>query len=80
MLRKAERKKAEGHKGQHLRTLRGKYDFIAVRRDLVHETLRYFDERITSGELLRLRLAVINQNLWQRGRTTKVTLEETTTE
>ena len=80
VLRKAERKKADGHKGQHLRTLRGKYDFIAVRRDLVHGMLKYFDERITSGRLLRLRLGVISQNLWQRSRTTKVNLEETTTE
>ena len=61
---KGERQRAEGHKGSHLRKLRGKYDFIVVRTDEAHELLKLFEQKISLGRLLRLRLSIFFKNLF----------------
>ena len=43
---KGERQRADGHRGSHLRKLRGKYDFIVVRADMAHELLKLFEQKI----------------------------------
>jgi len=61
---KGERQRADGHKGTHLRKLRGKYDFIAVRATEAHELLKYFEQPIGLGRLLGLRLSIMFHNLF----------------
>lgn len=61
---KGERQRADGHKGTRLRTLRGKYDFIAVRADEAHELLKLFEQHVSMGRLLGLRLSIFFQNLF----------------
>lgn len=61
---KNERQRADGHKGTHLRKLRGKYDFIVVRASEAHELLKRFDQTVGFGRLLGLRLSVLFHNLF----------------
>lgn len=61
---KGERQRADGHRGSHLRKLRGKYDFIVVRADMAHELLKLFEQKISLGRLLKLRLSIFFQNLF----------------
>lgn len=62
LIRKAERKRADGHKGKHLKYLRGKYDFIVVKTFKAHDLLKFFEQTIGFRRLLGLRLAVMCQN------------------
>ena len=62
LIRKAERERADGHKGKHLKYLRGKYDFIVVKTSKAHDLLKYFEQKVGFRRLLGLRLAVICQN------------------
>ena len=55
---KNERQRADGHKGTHLKNLRGKYDFIVVRTAEAHELLKRFDQSVGFGRLLGLRLSI----------------------
>lgn len=71
-LQKAERRKADGHKGNHLKCLRGKYDFVAIRKEQAHEALKLFDIKINGLQLLSLRLGVIWQGLLHNFNTTKI--------
>ena len=61
---KNERQRADGHKGTHLKNLRGKYDFIVVRTAEAHELLKRFDQSVGFGRLLGLRLSILFQNLF----------------
>ena len=61
---KSERQRADGHKGTHLKNLRGKYDFIVVRTAEAHELLKRFDQSVGFGRLLGLRLSILFQNLF----------------
>lgn len=63
IIRKAERKRADGHRGKYLKYLRGKYDFIVVRKDKAHDLLKYFEQKIGAGRLLGLRISVMCHNL-----------------
>ena len=62
LIRKAERKRADGHKGKHLKYLRGKYDFLVVKTSKAHDLLKFFEQKVTFRRLLGLRLAVMCQN------------------
>lgn len=62
LIRKAERKRADGHKGKHLKYLRGKYDFIVVKTSKAHDLLKFFEQKVSFRQLLGLRLAVMCQN------------------
>ena len=62
LIRKAERKRADGHKGKHLKYLRGKYDFIVVKTTKAHDLLKFFEQKVSFRRLLGLRLAVMCQN------------------
>lgn len=61
-VRKAERTSADGHRGKHLKYLRGKYDFIVVRKDKAHDVLKFFEQTISLRRLLGLRLNVLYHN------------------
>ena len=63
-IMKGERQRADGHSGTHMRKLRGKYDFIVVRTDEAHELLKLFEQKISPGKLLALRLSIFFQNLF----------------
>ena len=62
---KAERRKANGHKGRWLRFLRGKYDFLVVKTSLGHELLRFFETDLKGTNLLGCRLKVILHNMME---------------
>lgn len=62
-IRKAERKRANGHEGKRLKYLRGKYDFIVVRRDYAHDLLKFFEQDISLSRLLGLRLSIMCHNI-----------------
>ena len=62
LIRKAERKRADGHKGKHLKYLRGKYDFLVVKTSKAHDLLKFFEQKVTFRRLLGLRLAVMNSH------------------
>ena len=56
---KAERARADGHKGKRMRRIRGKYDFIVVKKEKAHDALSYFEKRISWIRLLGLRLGIM---------------------
>lgn len=59
LLRKAERRGGNGHRGRWLKMRRGIYDAIAVPREHVHDALRYFDEQLRGFRLMGLRMKVL---------------------
>ena len=59
VIMKAERLRADGHKGNKMKVLRGKYDFIAVKREKAHDAMSYFEKKIGIWKLLGLRLGVM---------------------
>jgi len=61
---KTERRKANGHEGRWLRYVRGKYDFVAVRREDGHEVLKLFEQDIRRGRLLARQTHVFLHNLF----------------
>lgn len=63
LIRKAERLRADGHRGKYLKHLRGKYDFIVVRTEKAHDVLKFFEHKISLRRLLGLRLSVMYHNL-----------------
>ena len=63
IIRKAERKRADGHGGKRLKYLRGKYDFIVVQREYAHDILKFFEQDISLWRLLGLRLSIMCHNL-----------------
>ena len=63
-ISKAERKRANGHNGKKLRYIRGKYDFVAVRYEQGHETLRLFEQDIRGLRLLGRRIGIFIHNLF----------------
>ncbi len=63
LLRKTERQSGGGHVGSKFRHFRSIYDFLAVPRQHIHETLHYFDENINKGKLMELRFQIWWKNL-----------------
>ena len=63
LISKTERRKANGHKGNWLRYLRGKYDFVAVHRADGHEALKLFERDIRGSSLLACTFGTIMHNL-----------------
>lgn len=62
IVRKAERKKADGKQGRRFKFMRGKYDFIVVRKEKAHDLLKYFEQEVSLHNLLGLRFLVMLQN------------------
>ena len=62
-VRKAERVRADGHHGHRLKYLRGKYDFIVVRKYKAHDVLKFFEQKVGLFRLLVLRLSVMCHNM-----------------
>jgi hypothetical protein len=46
-----------------LKYLRGKYDFIVVKREYAHDVLKFFEQDISLFRLLGLRLSIMCHNL-----------------
>ncbi|MBR1389630.1 MAG: glycosyltransferase [Prevotella sp.] len=63
LVRKAERLRADGHKGRLLKYLRGKYDFAVVRTEKAHDLLKYYEQDVSLRQLSGLRLLVMWNNL-----------------
>lgn len=59
IITKAERARADGHKGKRMKKIRGKYDFIVVKKEKAHDALSYFEKRISWIRLLGLRLGIM---------------------
>ena len=64
LISKTERKRANGHQGRVMRYMRGKYDFVAVRTEQGHETLRLFEHDIRGLRLLGRSTGIILHNLF----------------
>ena len=63
-ISKAERKRANGHNGKRLRYIRGKYDFVVVRKEQGHETLRLYERDVRGLRLLGRRIGIFCHNLF----------------
>lgn len=63
LIRKAERRSGKGHNGKWMKFLRGHYDAVVVSQEHIHDAIRLFDKKITSGTLFGLRLKVLWKNL-----------------
>lgn len=64
LMRKAERRSGNGHRGRWFKKQRGLYDAIAVPRKSIHEALKHFDHAVNGRRLAGLRLHVWWKNLW----------------
>lgn len=64
IIKKAERKRSNGHKGRWLRYMRGKYDFLAVRTSEAHLALRFYEQDIRGIQLLSLRFKTMFHNIF----------------
>jgi len=58
LLLKAERKSGRGHRGSRFKKMRGLYDAFAVRRERAFDAVKYFDQPVSGGQLMGLRLRV----------------------
>ena len=63
---KAERKSKRGHRGRFFLFHRGLYSDVLVKRDLIHETVKLFDQSVGGLRLLGLRFKVIWSNILNR--------------
>jgi len=58
---KAERLRADGHKGNKMKVKRGKYDFIVVKRDKAYDAIKFFEKKIGLWQLTGIRLGLLFQ-------------------
>ena len=58
LLRKAERRSGQGHRGRHFALIRGLYDAVAVPRSLIHNLLCYYDCNLHGYRLWNHRVEV----------------------
>lgn len=72
LIRKTERKNANGRKANRMKFSRGQYDFIAVRRSQGHEVLKLFDERVGRAALFLLRMRIWLSSIFEKGQTIKI--------
>ena len=61
VIMKAERLRADGHKGSRMKIRRGKYDFIVVKRDKAHDAMKFFEKKIGLWQLIGIRLGLLFQ-------------------
>lgn len=59
VIMKAERLRADGHKGSRMKIRRGKYDFIVVKRDKAHDAMKFFEKKIGLWQLIGIRLGLL---------------------
>lgn len=55
---KAERKSGKGHRGKWMKRRRGLYDALAVKKAYVYDSINLFDQKLSAGQLLMMRLKV----------------------
>lgn len=55
---KAERKSGKGHRGKWMKRRRGLYDALAVKKAYVYDAINLFDQKLSAGQLLMMRLKV----------------------
>lgn len=74
-IRKAERKLRRVRDRKRMGYIWGRYDFIIVRKDLAHEMLKLFEEKISASTLFGIRLYIIWKNLIGRSSTTQLFIQ-----
>lgn len=75
LLIKGEQGKGSNHPEKRMKYIRGRYDFIIIRKDQAQEALRFFERRVSYSQLLRLRIGIFWQNLCKRSSTTLLVQE-----
>ena len=71
-IRKAERKLRKVCDRKRMGYIWGRYDFIIIRKDMAHDVLKYFEEKIPNSSLLGVRLRIFWKNLFGRSSTTQL--------
>ncbi len=61
---KAERRSKHGHRGRFLLFRRGLYSAVVVKKDIIHETIKLFDQHIGGFRLAGLYLKILWSNLF----------------
>ena len=69
---KAERKLRIVRDRKRMGYIWGRYDFIIIRKDLAHDLLKFYEEKISSSTLLGVRLRIFWKNLFGRSSTTQL--------
>ena len=71
-IMKAERRlrKIRDYKRMHYAW--GRYDFIIIRKDLAHDLLKFFEEKISAPALFGMRFRIFWKNLFGRSSTTQL--------
>lgn len=69
---KAERKLRIVRDRKRMGYIWGRYDFIIIRKDMAHDVLKYFEEKIPNSSLLGVRLRIFWKNLFERSSTTQL--------
>ncbi len=59
---KAERKSKHGHRGRLMMFRRGLYSAVVVKRDIIHETLKLFDQHVSVFRLAIMHLKILWNN------------------
>ena len=50
----------------------GRYDFIIIHKDMAHDILKFFEEKVPTSTLLGVRLRIFWKNLFGRSSTTQL--------
>ena len=64
MVLKAERRSGNGHRGSKMSFRRGLYDAVIVKREHVHDMLKFFGQDIRGSRLMGLRMKVWWNNMF----------------
>lgn len=63
LIRKEERKRGKKRQVKFMKKLRGRYDFVAVRREKAYDILKYFEQNVGRFQLPFIRLNIFLQAL-----------------
>lgn len=74
-IRKSERRLRKVHEWKRMGYMWGRYDFIIIRKDLAHQLLTFYEQRIPSSTLFGIRLRILWKNLIGRSATTQLTIQ-----
>ena len=65
-LRKSERKLKKVRQRRWMKYILGRYDFIIVKKELAHEMLKFFEQKIPSTKVNGIRMSIVWHNLCHR--------------
>ena len=69
---KAERRLRKVRDRRRMNYAWGRYDFIIIRKDLAHDLLKFFEEKVSAPALFGMRLRILWKNLFSRSSTTQL--------